>query len=40
MFWNNLKGQKVYSGRYLEQFEVREYLPSFGAEALVFQFAI
>jgi len=40
IFWNNFKKSKFYSGRNLEQTEVRKYLLSFGAESFVFKFAL
>ena len=40
MFGNNPKGSDFHSLRNKEQTEVRECLLSFGAESLVFQFAI
>ena len=39
-FWNNLNKSKFFPGRNEEQIEVRECLPSFGAESFFFQFAI
>jgi hypothetical protein len=40
IFGNNFNKSKLYSGRNLEQIEVRQCLLSFGAEYFVFQFAI
>jgi hypothetical protein len=39
-FGNNLNKSKFYSGRNKELIQVRECLPSFGAESFVFQSAI
>jgi len=39
IFGNNLNESKFYSGKNEEQIKFREWLLSFGAESLVFQFA-
>jgi hypothetical protein len=40
IFGNNLNKSKLYSGRIKEHTEVRKCLLSFGAESVVFHFAV